>query len=496
MIRNDLNSSTKYKFISFKKGSWPKGIEKLINGERLDACLMPDFNLPLNNYISSSIKIDESTIGFILVANRKSGYTKNEEHTLNKASLWISPLVKTYIEFTVQKEEKRKMRMEKEIYEKELIQASKLATIGTLASGIAHELNNPLSAVKGFAQLIFRDPNVSLDIKNNASQIIEAAIRMQKIIEYLRTFSRKTDKVDRKAINILTAIEHSSNFLDQRIRTNNVKLEIQKISDQLMVVGDLTQLESVFQNLFTNSLDAFESVKDGREKKIQILCGINPLGDITIEYKDNAGGMPQEVMDRIFEPFFTTKEVGKGTGLGMSLVHNIIKSHKGTISVSSIEPVGTTFIMTFPAYFEKNTDTLKHVEFTSESIKTLKPKILVIDDELLVTNLLAQYLKDNFEVDKVNSPIKGLQMIKNGNYKLVLIDIKMPEMNGIELITKIKEIDSDIPVVLMTGSVGIMEKEAELYRLGAKGILRKPFEGPDELKKYLSEILMTLKLAA
>ncbi len=217
---------------------------------------------------------------------------------------------------------------EKEEMYQQLLQTAKLATVGTLSAGIAHELNNPLTAIKGFAQVIGARAQDS-KIKERAGQIVEAAERMKHITDQLRTFSRKGSKADHKAFNINQSIKNSLVILDSQLSVENIEVELLLSQTLPEMFGDSNQIESIFQNLLTNSKDAFQGVEDGRSKKVRIETRMDsPLGQIYAEYEDNAGGMKQETLDRIFDPFFTTKDIGKGTGLGMSISYNIVKQHK------------------------------------------------------------------------------------------------------------------------------------------------------------------------
>ncbi|MBF0360287.1 MAG: GHKL domain-containing protein [Oligoflexia bacterium] len=235
---------------------------------------------------------------------------------------------------------------DKQIIQEQLIQSGKLASLGMMVAGIAHELNNPLFAIMALAQNIQMKPQAE-KVPLWAMQIVQSTERMDKVIKHLKIFSRKSDELSFKKINIHDPILEAHNLLAPLLKQENISIELKfkfaTTISELKCFGDAVQLESVFQNLISNSKDAFENIKDNRKKQITIETQLQEDNIIKIIYIDNAGGMPQEIMDKIFDPFFTTKGVGKGTGLGMSLSYEIIKQHSGKIFVKSTVGEGTTF---------------------------------------------------------------------------------------------------------------------------------------------------------
>ncbi|MBF0298659.1 MAG: GHKL domain-containing protein [Oligoflexia bacterium] len=240
---------------------------------------------------------------------------------------------------------------DKKIIQEQLIQSGKLASLGMMVAGIAHELNNPLFAIMALAQNIQMKPKGE---KNPiyAEQIVQSAERMSKVIKHLKIFSRKSDELSFKEINIHDPISEAYQLFAPQLKQDRIDVTLHfPQSPALKTLGDSVQLESVFQNLIANSKDAFENIKDDRKKFIKIETSVGSIADenkIKIIYSDNAGGIPKEIIDKIYDPFFTTKSVGKGTGLGMSLAYEIIKQHTGKISVSSSVGMGTIFEIFFP----------------------------------------------------------------------------------------------------------------------------------------------------
>ncbi|MBF0206566.1 MAG: GHKL domain-containing protein [Oligoflexia bacterium] len=236
---------------------------------------------------------------------------------------------------------------EKRIIQEQLIQSGKLASLGMMSAGIAHELNNPLFAIMALAQNIQMKPQGE-KTPQYAEQIVQCTERMSKVIQHLKVFSRKSEELDFREIDITIPITESLKLFAPQLRQESIETILKFAnSPPLRCLGDSVQLESVFQNLIANSKDAFENILDNRKKFINVEVKIDE-DRIKIIYIDNAGGMPPQVMEKIYDPFFTTKGIGKGTGLGMNLAYEIIKQHSGKIVVSSNLGEGTTFEIYFP----------------------------------------------------------------------------------------------------------------------------------------------------
>jgi signal transduction histidine kinase len=237
---------------------------------------------------------------------------------------------------------------ERQVIQSQLIQSAKLASLGQMSAGIAHELNNPLFAIMAFAQNIQKKPHGE-KVPIYLEKIVTATDRMSKIIKHLKRFTRKSDEsteTQMQSIDLHLRINEAIIMFSHALTQDSVEVVLELTTDpNTMISGDAIQLESVFQNLISNSKDAFNE-KEIAERKIWISTEID--GDkIVMRHRDNAGGMPQKVVDRIFDPFFTTKEAGKGTGLGMNISYEIIKQHDAKVVINSVEGEGTTFEITF-----------------------------------------------------------------------------------------------------------------------------------------------------
>ncbi len=242
-------------------------------------------------------------------------------------------------------EKVRQRTQELEDAQKQLIQAEKLATLGTLAGGVAHEINNPLTAILTNIQLL------KLDVKDERETesidlIEEGAKRCREIIQKIMKYARKSDAdVMTEKIDLNRVVENTISFLEYQLKQENVEVSMENSGDAPYVSANNSELAQVLTNLILNAKDAVENT--GRMGKIQIETFASN-GAVGFKVKDNGHGIPKENMNRIFDPFFTTKDVGKGTGLGLAVTYGIVKKYNGDIGVESKLGAGTTFTVTFP----------------------------------------------------------------------------------------------------------------------------------------------------
>jgi len=241
--------------------------------------------------------------------------------------------------------------------EAQLIQASKLATLGTLASGMAHELTQPLNVIQVasdfFLKKIKRGEEISKDdLKTLAEEIDGNVDRASKVIRHMRDFARQSD-LTRVRVSVNEPIKDVFKVMGQQLRVHQIEVELDLDQNLLHIMADHNRLEQVFINLATNAMYAMDDkgLRWG-DKKWRRLLNIKTFpanGHVVVAVSDTGKGIPQEIMDKIFEPFFTTREVGQGTGLGMSISYRIISDYGGTIEVESEVDVGTTFTLKFPS---------------------------------------------------------------------------------------------------------------------------------------------------
>jgi len=230
--------------------------------------------------------------------------------------------------------------------EAQLVQSAKLASLGTLSAGVAHELNQPVAIVRGLSQQLQREPNLPPETLEDLALIEGQTSRMMKIIKHLRTFCR-TGGSEQVSVDVNQVIQDCFILIDAQLKSHDISVELALCQELLVVTGDANELEQVFINLLTNARDALESSPDAR---LTIQSHVEQK-QCVIEFRDNGPGIPTEAAAHIFDPFFTTKEVGKGTGLGLSISHSIIEKHHGSITAKN--DGGAVFLITLPLAIEE-----------------------------------------------------------------------------------------------------------------------------------------------
>jgi C4-dicarboxylate-specific signal transduction histidine kinase len=235
--------------------------------------------------------------------------------------------------------------------QEQLVQSAKLASIGELSAGIAHELNNPLNNIGLFVGNVIDQLQAAEIDRAKALQHLEATVhqvrRAAAIINHLRAFARASPATHER-VSINRVIRSAVLLVEDQLRLRNVDVAMQLAADEPEIVGNAIQLEQVMINLLSNARDA---VEPAARKRIVLTSGVRDTSvDVTVS--DTGAGIPAEIQSRIFDPFFTTKDVGKGTGLGLSISYGIIKDHGGTIVVESEAGQGTTFVVRLPVATE------------------------------------------------------------------------------------------------------------------------------------------------
>ena len=379
-------------------------------------------------------------------------------------------------------------RREAEARRRELEQkaqaASRLSTVGEMASGIAHEINNPLTSVIGFAWLLMQK-DVPEDIKEYARYIHEGAERVASIVGRLLTFSRQ-QKPEKTSADVNRILETTLQLQAYEMTTNNIKVTTQFDPDLPQTVVDAGQLQQAFLNIILNAATEMKLAHKGGN----LLVKTERIADtIRISFTDDGPGIAEENLERIFEPFFTTRKPGMGTGLGLSVCHGIVAEHNGQIYARNNPDRGATFAIELPI-----TTGLEQPEpagpAADESSKTAGAKILVVDDEPATLQLLSQVLSaEGYEVQTVDNADDALERIKNESYDLILLDIKMPGMSGIELYRDIQEAASPLirKMVFITGDSLSSDTRDFLVKSKARCII-KPFNIV-QLKRDISHLL-------
>jgi len=383
---------------------------------------------------------------------------------------------------------------EKKQLEERLLQSQKMESIGTLAGGIAHEFNNILSIIIGNNELIKEEvPEWSL-VRENIDEIRIAGIRGRDVIRQLLTFSRQ-DNTAKKVIHLGTIVSESL----QLIRSYTpIYINIHKTlsHDIFPILGNHTQVNQLLINLCNNAADAMED-KSGTiavdlSNEIvdaSLIQGVHSLKSgphIKLVVSDNGSGMDKETLDKIFEPYYTTKEIGKGTGIGLAIVHGIVKRHNGSILAESHPGKGTTFTILIPAY--KGMEEQKKDE--AFVIPTGNECILYVDDEPGIAKLGMRHLESlGYAAEATTDPLIALEIFKKNpdKFDLVITDMAMPNMTGDQLIIEILKLRPNMRTIICTGhSAKMSEKEAG--KIGVCAFAMKPLD-KIELARKVREVL-------
>ena len=368
--------------------------------------------------------------------------------------------------------------------EKRLAQAQKMEAIGTLAGGIAHDFNNILSAIIGYTELSLMDIPKGDPMQNNLEQVLKAGGRAKELVRQILTFSRqREDELHPIKVNLIVneAIKLLRASLPSTIQIRY------KIESNLTVLSDATNIHQILMNLCTNSSYAMQA--DGGILELNLSDvdldsniteqhpGVKPGKFIKLTVRDTGCGMSAEVSRRIFDPFFTTKKIGQGTGMGLSVVHGIVKSHGGAITVKSSPGQGAIFSIFLPA--TKTVSIMPEAEV--QLMATGTEHILFVDDEDFQVDLGKRLLvRLGYRVTTRTDSREALGLFsqKPDDFDLVITDMTMPAMTGDVLAAKIISIRPDIPVIVCTGFSERIDKET-IKKIGIKELAMKPLAMKD-----------------
>jgi PAS domain S-box-containing protein len=375
--------------------------------------------------------------------------------------------------------------------EEQLIQAEKLAAMGQMLAGVAHELNNPLTAILGVTELLRDSEGMQDNTKRQLELTHRQARRAARIVQNLLEFSRPAAP-QKKPLDVNTIIERTLQLQDHSLRRNNVEVDFQPQSDLPAVIGDANQLIQVFLNLISNAEHAIREVRDSG--RIQIRIG--RIGaHISVTVQDDGVGVAQEALPKLFDPFYTTKRPGGGTGLGLSICMSIVREHGGSVDVETLPAGGSAFTVYLPAAADEVSGTPLEGGASSAdpipAVDILKGRsILVLDDEESIRMLLEEGLSAHgMRVDCAGTSAEALELIRNGAYDVALCDVNLSPggqgLTGRETAQQIAASSSAAgkpEVVFMTGDL------VEDNGSGHIRQLQKPFRVSDVLV-VLREVL-------
>lgn len=376
-----------------------------------------------------------------------------------------------------------------------LQQSQKMEAIGTMAGGIAHDFNNIIGGIVGYAEMIeMFDAKEESKLVTRIQHVLKGAYRARELVEKILTFSRNSDS-KKKPLNLDSMVSDTLQFLRASIPSTVEIVKREKCPDSF-VWADETSIQQILMNLCTNAAHAMQ--EHGGNLTVDVCIEqIDQVGAERIDVQllgayvklsiaDTGVGMDANVLERIFEPFFTTKKTGEGTGMGLAMVHGIIKELRGGMVVESIPTQGSTFHLYLPQY-----DLVDICETEGEPLNTEIPggrgNILIVDDEPELLGFSREILEHHgYQVTSTTNSVEARQIFLSDphNFDLVITDQTMPNITGLELAKQFIEVRSDIKIILCTGFSQSVTKE-DAQKVGIKQFVKKPY-GPRQLARLVS----------
>jgi signal transduction histidine kinase/ActR/RegA family two-component response regulator len=368
--------------------------------------------------------------------------------------------------------------------QQQMVINSKLASIGQLASGVAHEINNPLAVALMSIELIDFEKGASKDVEEHRERIFKSLIRIKGIVNGLRNYARHEEE-DSEPIPVCAVIQDSLFLIKKMFQSMQIEIVFDKPESEYVILGNRGKFQQVIMNFLSNARDA---MKESDQKLITIRVS-ESNHQCVLEIQDTGCGIAKENQEKIFDMFYTTKEVGEGTGMGLGICLSIVQSMKGKIDIDSELGKGTNFKMIFPIHesdVQVDRDTMRSLR----KEKKLQGTILVVDDETDVRNNL-KLVFNNFglTVTLAKDGQAALEIMQDKSFDIVFTDIQMPRLDGKELIHKILEKNADQKIIVCTGSVRFVgTKVSEEIRQLSCDFLHKPVT-TDTLYRSVSKAL-------
>ncbi len=378
--------------------------------------------------------------------------------------------------------------------QKQVAQAQKMESIGTLAGGIAHDFNNILFPILGHTELLLSDVPEDSPFKDSLKAIYTSALGARSLIKQILTFSRQ-ESSELMLMKIQPIVKEALKLIRSTIPTTiEIKQDINP--DSSVIKADPTQIHQIVMNLTTNAYHAMEetggelkvSLKEMEFKTLDLMNpNMTPGIYVCLTVADTGTGMDKTITDKIFDPFFTTKAIGKGTGMGLSVVHGIVSALGGAIHVYSEPGKGSQFHVYLPV---EKTLSEEQAAVSKVQIKGGTEQLLLVDDEQAILDMEKRMLdRLGYQVTSRFSSLEALEAFRDSpdKFDLVITDMAMPSMPGDKLAAELTKIRPDIPVLLCTGFSETMSEEKAVL-LGIKGFLFKPIIMKD-LAQKIREVL-------
>ncbi|MCK5057221.1 MAG: PAS domain S-box protein [Candidatus Aminicenantes bacterium] len=444
--------------------------------------------------VDKEVRLRESgikeTSSFEFKGLSKEGETFDIEALGNRILYQGSPAVQGIL---LNITERKQAESERQRLEDQLHQVQKMEAIGTLAGGIAHDFNNILSAIIGYTELAVSDIPENIETRQKLSQVLAAADRARAMVKQILAFSRKGEK-EQRPIMLDEIVNEAFILLRSSLPTT---IEIRpNFGDKLNpVMANPTQIHQVIMNICTNAAHAMKEeggILEIALKEIDLVPGSIEIKNLEpgvyqqLTISDTGHGMSLEIKSRIFEPYFTTKPKGEGTGMGLAVVHGIVKNHSGEIKVYSEPGKGTTFHVFLPV---TRAETMVGFE-QIEPIQGGEERILYVDDENNLAEMGKQMLESiGYRIESRTSSIEALEAFRSGpgKFSLVITDQTMPNMTGLQLAKEIRKISPHIPVILCTGFSESVNEE-NFKSMGISAFVMKPIVRK-EIARVIREVL-------
>jgi len=379
--------------------------------------------------------------------------------------------------------------------ERRLIHSQKMEAMGTLAGGVAHDFNNILCAIMGYSEMARMDAEGQKELCENLDQVIQSSTRARDLVRQILTFSRRSQP-EAKLISVAELMQEALRLLRPAL-PSSIEIRMEMGADLPRIMADPSQVHQVIMNLVTNAAHALRTtqtpvltlrcrLQDAPAEVMACTPTLAPGLTLMIEVSDNGHGMDEGTLAHIFEPFFTTKPQGEGTGLGLAVVHGIVRANRGGIHVESAPGKGASFQVYFPT-------TPNHVPANTETPTTpfegQGQRVLFVDDEVTLCDYMRRLLtRLRLEVVTESDAKAALHRLRTGEtFDLVISDLTMPQVNGLQLAEELRRGGTRTPFVLASGLINA-NLQGELSRLGISQVMPKPYT-PAAVTAMLSRVL-------